>query len=141
MSGADPDTSRGTAARRRSRREVPALLAGVRVDRGVAMVADVSRGAAAQLIAAGRVLVDGSPVSVGRAVLREGATLTIVLPAAEDAGVAAEPGVRFEVVYADDDVAVVDKPAGLVVHPGAGHARGDPGRAVCWPGSPTWPTW
>ncbi len=88
------------------------------------MVADVSRGAAAQLIAAGRVRVDGSPVSVGREVLREGSTLTIVLPAADDAGVRAEPGVRFDVVYADDAVAVVDKPAGLVVHPGAGHHEG-----------------
>jgi 23S rRNA pseudouridine1911/1915/1917 synthase len=104
--------------------EIPALLAGVRVDRGVAMVADVSRGAAAQLIAEGRVLVDGAPVSVGRVVLREGATLTIRLPAAQDAGVAPEPGVRFEVVHADDAVAVVDKPAGLVVHPGAGHDEG-----------------
>ncbi len=39
--------------------EIPALLAGVRVDRGVAMVADVSRGVATQLIAEGRVTVDG----------------------------------------------------------------------------------
>jgi 23S rRNA pseudouridine1911/1915/1917 synthase len=104
--------------------EVPALLAGVRVDRGVAMVADVSRGIAAQLIAAGRVLVDGTPVTLGRVVLREGATLTIVMPAAGDGRVAAEPGVDFEVVYADEEVAVVDKPAGLVVHPGAGHTEG-----------------
>src|ERR1700683_1507738 len=86
--------------------EVPALLAGVRIDRGVSMVADVSRGAAAALIADGRVLVDGSPVSVGRLVLREGATLTIVLPAAREGGGAAEPGVRFEVVYAGDALAV-----------------------------------
>jgi 23S rRNA pseudouridine1911/1915/1917 synthase len=104
--------------------EVPALLAGVRVDRGVAMVADISRGAAAQLIADGRVLVDGVPVSVGRVALREGAILTIALPAARDGGVAAEAGVRFEVVFADDVMAVVDKPAGLVVHPGAGHHEG-----------------
>jgi 23S rRNA pseudouridine1911/1915/1917 synthase len=104
--------------------EVPALLAGVRADRGVAMVADVSRSAAAGLIAEGRVLVDGSPVSLGREVLREGAILTIVLPAARASGVAPEPGVRFEVVFADEMVAVVDKPAGLVVHPGAGHDEG-----------------
>jgi 23S rRNA pseudouridine1911/1915/1917 synthase len=104
--------------------EVPALLAGVRVDRGVAMVADISRGVAAQLIADGRVLVDGVPVSVGRVALREGAILTIALPAARQGGVAAEAGVRFEVVFADDAVAVVDKPAGLVVHPGAGHHEG-----------------
>ena len=50
--------------------------------------------------------------------------MTIVLPAAGDAGVAPDADVRFEVVYADDEVAVVDKPAGLVVHPGAGHVEG-----------------
>jgi 23S rRNA pseudouridine1911/1915/1917 synthase len=104
--------------------EVPALLGGVRVDRGVAMVADVSRATATQLIAQGRVLVDGSPVKAGREVLREGATLTIQLPPSREAGVAPEPEVRFEVVHADDAVVVVDKPAGLVVHPGAGHDEG-----------------
>jgi 23S rRNA pseudouridine1911/1915/1917 synthase len=104
--------------------QVPALLAGVRVDRGVSMVADVSRAAATELIAAGRVLVDGVPVTVGRVVLREGSTLTIAVPAARDAGVAPDADVLFEVVYADDALVVVDKPAGLVVHPGAGHAEG-----------------
>ena len=104
--------------------EVPALLAGVRADRGVSMVADVSRSTATQLIAEGRVLIDGVPVSAGRDVLREGATLTIRLPAEREAGVTAEPGVRFGVVFADEAVVVVDKPAGLVVHPGAGHNEG-----------------
>jgi 23S rRNA pseudouridine1911/1915/1917 synthase len=104
--------------------EVPALLVGVRVDRGVAMAANVSRAAAAELIAAGRVLIDGTPVSVGRTLLTEGTTLTVRLREAEDHRVAAEPGVRFEIVHADDLVAVVDKPAGLVVHPGAGHDVG-----------------
>ncbi len=104
--------------------EIPALMAGVRVDRGVAMAADVSRATATELIEAGRVLVDGVPVSVGRTLLREGATLTVLLPEIRDGSVLAEPGVRFEVVHADDVVAVVDKPAGLVVHPGAGHDVG-----------------
>ena len=56
--------------------------------------------------------------------LSEGATLTIRVPDVESHAVEAEPGVRFEVVHADDQVAVVDKPAGLVVHPGAGHDTG-----------------
>ena len=99
-------------------------MAGLRVDRGVAMVANVSRAAAAELVVAGRVLVDGVTVSVGRALLREGSTLTVVLPEAHEAGVAAEAGVLFDVVYADEMIAVVDKPAGLVVHPGAGHDVG-----------------
>jgi 23S rRNA pseudouridine1911/1915/1917 synthase len=122
--GGDPAETPLTGGGETISTEVPALLAGVRVDRGVAMVADVSRGVATQLIAEGRVLVDGSPVSVGREALSEGATLTIQLPPHAEAGVAAEPDVRFEVVFADDAVVVVDKPAGLVVHPGAGHSEG-----------------
>jgi 23S rRNA pseudouridine1911/1915/1917 synthase len=122
--GADGSDAVPTGAEETIATEVPALLAGVRTDRGVAMVADVSRAVATQLIAEGRVLIDGAPVSVGREVLREGATLTIRLPAERQAGVAAEPGVRFEIVFADDAVVVVDKPAGLVVHPGAGHDEG-----------------
>jgi 23S rRNA pseudouridine1911/1915/1917 synthase len=104
--------------------EVPNLLAGVRVDRGVAMMADVSRSVAAELIAAGRVLVDGVAVGVGRIELREGSQLTILLPEPGGDQVDPDPRVVFEVVHADDEVAVVDKPAGLVVHPGAGHHEG-----------------
>jgi 23S rRNA pseudouridine1911/1915/1917 synthase len=104
--------------------EVPATLSGVRVDRGVAMVADVSRAVAAELVETGRVFVDGAPVASRRVPLREGALLTVQLPEEASAIPAAEPGVRFSVVHADDHVAVIDKPAGLVVHPGAGHAEG-----------------
>jgi 23S rRNA pseudouridine1911/1915/1917 synthase len=104
--------------------EVPALMAGLRADRGVAMLAGVSRADAAALIRDGRVLVDGEPVTVGRTLLREGATVSVRLRAARDTAVVAEAGVRFDVVHADEMVAVVDKPAGLVVHPGAGHDTG-----------------
>ncbi len=104
--------------------EVPALLGGLRADRGVAMVANVSRAAASRLIEEGRVLVDGEPVRVGRSTLRPGTTLTVHMPAGTRDGVAAEPSVRFAVVHEDEAVAVVDKPAGLVVHPGAGHVEG-----------------
>ncbi len=104
--------------------EVPSTLSGVRVDRGVAMLADVSRATAAALVETGRVLVDGVPARSGRAPLRPGAILTVALPDGGRATPRAEPGVRFAVVYADETVAVVDKPAGLVVHPGAGHTEG-----------------
>jgi 23S rRNA pseudouridine1911/1915/1917 synthase len=104
--------------------EVPATLSGVRVDRGVAMVADVSRAVAAQLVEKGRVLVNGAAVTSGRVPLQEGSLLTVHLPEEASATPAAEPGVRFSVVHADDVVAVIDKPAGLVVHPGAGHSEG-----------------
>ncbi len=104
--------------------DVPALMAGIRVDRGVAMVANVSRSAATGLIAMGNVSVDGVPVSSGKDVLRQGSALTIHLLPESDPGVTPEAGIAFEVVHADADVAVVDKPAGLVVHPGAGHDSG-----------------
>jgi 23S rRNA pseudouridine1911/1915/1917 synthase len=104
--------------------EVPALLAGVRVDRGVAMVADVSRTVAAELIAAGRVHVDEVAVTAGQRLLREGSRITVIVPEPESARVRAEGGIDFAVVHADPELVVIDKPAGLVVHPGAGHHDG-----------------
>jgi 23S rRNA pseudouridine1911/1915/1917 synthase len=103
---------------------VPAALDGVRVDRAVALLADVSRGQAAELVAAGRVTVDGVPVATRSAALVAGSTLAVDLPDAAPAGVEPEPDVELRVVHADAAVVVVDKPAGVVVHPGAGHARG-----------------
>jgi 23S rRNA pseudouridine1911/1915/1917 synthase len=104
--------------------EVPALLAGVRVDRGVAMVADVSRTVAAELIAAGRVRVDEVAVTAGQRLLREGSRITVIVPEPENDRVRAEGGIDFVVVHADPELVVIDKPAGLVVHPGAGHHEG-----------------
>jgi 23S rRNA pseudouridine1911/1915/1917 synthase len=104
---------------------MPAALDGVRLDRAVALLADVSRAVSAALIAGGAVRVDGEVVAVGKTRLAAGAELTIdtaAIPVAEPPR--ADPAVEFAVVYADDDVVVVDKPAGLVVHPGAGNADG-----------------
>jgi len=103
---------------------VPALLDGVRVDRAVAMLTGLSRGAAAELIAAGGVDVDGRPVGARSEPLVAGAVLEVRLPPPRDAAVAAEPDVPFAVVDEDDSIIVVDKPAGVVVHPGAGHPGG-----------------
>lgn len=104
--------------------EVPTTLSGVRVDRGVSMLAGVSRTVAADLVETGRVLMDGVLVTSGRQPLQEGATLSVTLPAEGATGPVAEPDVRFSIVHADESVAVIDKPAGLVVHPGAGHSEG-----------------
>jgi len=105
--------------------EVPTSLDGVRVDRAVALLADISRAAVDDLVAGGRVQVDGEVVRVRSRSLSEGEQLTVQLrdqPPPE--APRPDPTVPFEVVYADDDVVVVDKPAGLVVHPGAGHPDG-----------------
>jgi 23S rRNA pseudouridine1911/1915/1917 synthase len=101
---------------------VPAALAGERLDRIVAFLADVSRGVAREVIAAGGVTVDGASASSGKVRLTEGQVVTIdpaAIPVAELPS--ADPSVRFAVVHEDADVIVVDKPAGLVVHPGAGN--------------------
>lgn len=103
---------------------VPASLDGQRVDRVLSLLCNVPRRVAAQAVADGSVRIDGRPVRTRSTTLRSGQRLeaTVAVPAADVA--VADPTVAFEVVYADDDLLVVDKPAGLVVHHGAGHAGG-----------------
>lgn len=104
---------------------VPAALAGERLDRVVALIGDLSRADAAATIAAGGVRVDGLPAAAGKVRLEEG-QLVEVDPAAVPVPAlpTADASVVFDVVHEDDDVIVVDKPAGLVVHPGAGNREG-----------------
>lgn len=105
--------------------EVPAALAGERLDRVVAFVLGVSRTVAAAVIAAGGVEVDDAPAVVGKVRLRAGQTVSIdpdEIPLEQPPG--PDPTVVFEVVHEDPDIVVIDKPAGLVVHPGAGNPDG-----------------
>jgi 23S rRNA pseudouridine1911/1915/1917 synthase len=103
---------------------VPAALAGQRVDRVVAMLTGLSRAVAADLVDAGRVSVDGQPLTIRSARLREGAVVGVDLPEPESGALVPDAGVAVNVVHEDGDLLVIDKPAGLVVHPGAGHGRG-----------------
>jgi 23S rRNA pseudouridine1911/1915/1917 synthase len=104
---------------------VPASLDGVRVDKAVALMADVSRSSVNAMIEEGRVAVDGVPVRSRSAVLRLGQLLEVDRKVGTHrSGPEPDPSVRFEVVHQDADVIVVDKPAGLVVHPGAGRRTG-----------------
>jgi 23S rRNA pseudouridine1911/1915/1917 synthase len=110
---------------RRVTETIPGSLADVRIDRVVSLVADVSRSAAAALIAAGAVQVDGTVVTAGTEKVVLGQTITVdVSQAAGPELPRAEPGVPLDVVHADDHVIVVNKPAALVVHPGAGNKTG-----------------
>ncbi|HSF85224.1 MAG TPA: RluA family pseudouridine synthase [Acidimicrobiia bacterium] len=98
-------------------RPVPADLEGVRADRAVAQMFELSRNAVRTLIDDGAVLIDGS-AAVPAQRLAAGQIVTATIP---EPPPRLEPApVPFDVVYLDDDVLVVDKPAGLVVHPGAG---------------------
>ena len=86
-----------------------------------------SRTAAAGLIEGGRVLVDGER-RPKRHVLAGGERIRV-----EHSEPAEEPEARparFEVAYCDDDVMVIDKPAGVVVHPGRGHRSGTLAQAL-----------
>jgi 23S rRNA pseudouridine1911/1915/1917 synthase len=97
---------------------VPDALDGERVDRVVAMLTGASR-------SDGLVLLDGQRAASRSVRVVAGARVDLDVDL--DAGPAAlsgEPDVAVPVVYSDDDVLVVDKPAGLVVHPGSGNATG-----------------
>ena len=105
--------------------EIPPALAGERLDRIVALVTDASRSDAASLVASGGVRVDGVVNTAGKQRLQLGQIIDVdetKLPVA--ALPAADPTIVFSVVYEDEHVIVVDKPAGLVVHPGAGNPAG-----------------
>jgi len=104
---------------------VPRALDGQRLDRVVALVAGCSRAEAAALVDAGAVAVGGRAVTTRSHRVADGDVLDVeVPPAPADDGPAPDPAVPVPVVYEDADLVVVDKPAGLVVHPGAGQPAG-----------------
>jgi 23S rRNA pseudouridine1911/1915/1917 synthase len=104
---------------------LPEVLAGERLDRVVAMLCDLPRSVAAELVDAGAVRVDGE-VRIRRADrVEEGQVVSLDVPdPAGDDVVVADPAVAIEVVHEDEHLVVVDKPAGLVVHPGSGNRTG-----------------
>ena len=102
---------------------VPAAAAGVRLDRFLASVPEVgSRSEADRLLASQRVRVDGAERPRSHR-LAGGETVELELTERESEAVVAED-VPLRVAWQDEHLLVVDKPAGVVVHPGPGHARG-----------------
>jgi 23S rRNA pseudouridine1911/1915/1917 synthase len=118
---------------------------GQRVDRFLAAHSLLSRSAIARLAKDGHVLVDGAAVEPAYKV-RLGQELVVDVPDAQPALSLAAENIPIDVLYEDEDVIVVNKPAGLVVHPAYGHATGtlvnavvgkitaDTGRAASRPG-------
>jgi 23S rRNA pseudouridine1911/1915/1917 synthase len=102
---------------------VPDEAAGERLDRFLASLPEVgSRGLAERLLGSGKVLVDGRPLDKGRR-LAGGEELDFEPP--EKASAELEPEqMDLRIAFEDEHLIVVDKPAGLVVHPGSGHATG-----------------
>ncbi len=96
---------------------------GDRLDRYVAGKApDLSRTYARYLIENARVLLNNRQARPS-ALVRAGDVVTVHLPEPQPAGLLAE-AIPLQIVYENDDVVVIDKPAGMVVHPAPGHERG-----------------
>ena len=102
---------------------VPEALAGERLDRAVALLTGWTRSEVQELVQAGAVLVDGERVPKSRK-LEAGSVVELLEEPAVAGLPAPDPAIDVIVRHEDDDVVVVAKPAGLVVHPGAGHADG-----------------
>jgi 23S rRNA pseudouridine1911/1915/1917 synthase len=123
---------------------VPSDFDGQRLDRFlVSVLADQSRSQIQRLIADGHVVIrksrrrgasrppgtssvdtSGPPASAkANLVMREGDVISIDIPEPAPSDLAGEP-LPLEILHQDEDIAVLNKPAGMVVHPGAGHASG-----------------
>jgi 23S rRNA pseudouridine1911/1915/1917 synthase len=102
---------------------VPDGAGSQRVDRFVADVTGLSRSYVQKLISAGHLTAAGDPLRAN-AMVGPGTTLRLEVPPAERADIGAEPEIKLNVVYEDDDLLIIDKPSGLVVHPAPGHASG-----------------
>jgi 23S rRNA pseudouridine1911/1915/1917 synthase len=104
--------------------EVPADFDGQRLDRVlVSLLADHSRSQLQRLIADGCVRLRGTVSTKANTIVREGDRVEVDVPPPQASTLAAEP-LELEILYQDADLAVLNKPAGMVVHPGAGHASG-----------------
>ncbi|MGH9074518.1 MAG: RluA family pseudouridine synthase, partial [Acidimicrobiales bacterium] len=104
--------------------EVPDALAGERVDRVVATLTGLSRSGVAGLVSRGAVRLEGRAVRGPARRVALGDVVEVDLPVPGRTGREPDPTVDVSVVHLDDQVIVVDKPAGLVVHPGPGHPGG-----------------
>jgi 23S rRNA pseudouridine1911/1915/1917 synthase len=101
---------------------VPVELDGERADKVLSVLLDASRARARSIIDSGEALVDGDVLRPAQK-MRAG-TVVVAELTSPDVELLPERDVPFAVVYEDDDIVVVDKPAGIVVHPGSGRASG-----------------
>ena len=94
-----------------------------RLDKALAEASDMSSERIKALIAEGRVMIDGAPAASASAKVVEGTRFAIHVPPAAEAE--AQPqDIPLTVVFEDEHLIVVDKPAGMVVHPAAGNPDG-----------------
>lgn len=102
--------------------EIKVETGGVRLDKALSELTELSRSMANDQIKAGQVLVNGQ-VKKAKYTVQEGDIITYQVPEIEEIDYVAED-IPLDIVYQDEDVAVVNKPQGMVVHPSAGHTSG-----------------
>ncbi|HET9851754.1 MAG TPA: RluA family pseudouridine synthase [Candidatus Limnocylindrales bacterium] len=117
---------------------IPVGSAPARADRWAADLSGLSRSHVQRLISEGRLTVDGQPVKANTIVLA-GTELRLDVPPPAPAVPVAQPEIDVPVAYEDDDLLIVNKPAGLVVHPSPGHADGTLVNALLGRGEPLAP--
>jgi 23S rRNA pseudouridine1911/1915/1917 synthase len=103
---------------------VPSTLNAIRVDKVLSMLTGLSRSETHDILTSGGVSVDDKVVLKASASLFEGQHLVAVLPTPDSGSVEADPSVEVDVVFDDEDFAIVNKAPGQVVHPGAGQRHG-----------------
>ena len=124
---------------RRRAFDVPVEAAGFRLDRFLAgSLPEFSRAHLQRCIADGRVAVDGRETTKAGTPLRAGAAVTIDLPAPPPDALQPE-SIPLDLAFEDDHLAIVLKPAGLVVHPGHGRRSGTIVHALLGRGMPLAP--
>ena len=94
-----------------------------RADRWATDLSGLSRSHIQRLITDGRLTIDGQAIKAN-AIVAGGTTLELRIPPSRPAEPIGQPEIPVDVVYEDDDLLIVNKPAGLVVHPSPGHDAG-----------------
>jgi len=102
---------------------VPAGNSGERLDKFLASSElGLSRSRIQKLLEDGHITVNGASVRSSQK-LKEGDTVEVIIPPPESLDIEAED-IAIDIVYEDKDIAIINKPAGMVVHPSAGHSSG-----------------
>ena len=102
----------------------------LRLDKLLAQeLVDFSRSYIQKIISAGGVSVDGYPLYKKAELISPGMEIEIIIPPAEDSALLPE-SIPLEILFENEDCLVVDKPAGMVVHPSLGHPTGTLVQAV-----------
>ncbi|RSJ24236.1 Ribosomal large subunit pseudouridine synthase D [Streptococcus intermedius] len=102
--------------------QVKVEISGIRLDKALADLTPLSRSLANEQIKSGQILVNGQ-VKKAKYAVKVGDVITYELPEPETLEYVSE-NLPLDIVYQDEDVAVVNKAQGMVVHPSAGHTSG-----------------